>query len=235
MAMTLEQYTDRMQQAWGDALVGVVLYGSQAAPGATLTGSDYNTLVLVQRCTSARLAAAAPVVKAWREAGHPPPMTMTVDEWRRSADVFPIEVADILSRHRVLVGTLPTDGVVVQPRDLRHELEYEARGKLLQLRAAEMATAGRADEQTALLVRSVSGFVALGRALLRLAGETPPDAHDALVRSAARVAGFAAAPLLTALEAKKGQKPKDPGAALVAYVEAIEQLVHFLDTWTPTA
>ena len=231
--MTLDQLTDRLRSAFGDGLAAVVLYGSQAAPGATLHGSDFNVLVLTTRLGAADLAAAAPAVRAWREAGHPPPMTMTVDEWRRSVDVFPIDVADILARHRVLAGVLPSLEHEVRPTDLRHQLEFEARGKVLQLRAGAMATAGNADEQTALLARSVSSFVTMARAVLRLAGEEPPAAASDVVQAAARVTGFPAAPVVAALAAKRGEKPADAGAALAAYVEAAEQLAAWLDRWTP--
>lgn len=232
MRMTLEQFTDRLRHAWGEGLQAVVLYGSQAAPGASLHGSDYNLLVLSTRASGADLAAASAAVRDWRAAGHPPPMTMTVDEWKRCADVFPIEVTDILAQHRVLVGSFPAAGHPVRPADLRHQLEYEARGKVLQLRAATMATAGNPDEQVALLATHVSGFVTLARALLRLARETPPAAAPDVVQGAARVAGFSAAPVLAALAAKRGDKPADPAAALAAYLDAAEQMVHFLDGWT---
>lgn len=232
--MTLDQFTTRLAAAFGDALAAVVLYGSQAAPGATLRGSDYNVLVLTTRLGAADLAAAAPVVRAWREAGHPPPMTMTVDEWRRSADVFPIETADILARHRVLAGTLPPLEHAVRPADLRHQLEFEARGKVLQLRAGAMATAGVPGEQAALLARSASAFVTMARAVLRLVGEEPPAAAGDVVQAAARVTGFAAAPVLVALAAKRGEVPADAGAALAAYVEAAEHLTTWLDRWSPT-
>lgn len=235
MSMTLEQFTERLRAAWGDGLQAVVLYGSQAAPGATLHGSDYNLLVLATRASGADLAAAAGAVRDWRSAGHPPPMTMTVDEWKRCADVFPIEVTDILARHRVLFGTFPAAGHPVRPEDLRQQLEYEARGKVLQLRAGTMATAGAPDEQTALLARSVSGFVTLARAVLRLARDEPPANAAEVVQAAARVAGYPAAPVMAALAAKRGEKPADPAAALAAYLDAAEQLVHFLDGWTAAA
>jgi hypothetical protein len=231
--MTLDQFTERLRGAFGDALAAVVLYGSQAAPGATLHGSDFNVLVLATRLGAADLAAAAPIVRAWREVGHPPPMVMTVEEWRRSVDVFPIEVADILARHRVLAGTLPPPDHPVDPADLRHQLEFEARGKVLQLRAGAMATAGNPQEQTAVLARSASAFVTMARAVLRLAGEEPAAAAPDVVQAAARITGFAAAPVVVALAAKRGEAPADPGAALAAYVEAAEQLAGWLDRWTP--
>lgn len=233
--MTLEQFTEALRSAWGSALQAVVLYGSQAAPGATLTGSDYNTLLIVSSARADDLVRAADTVAAWREAGHPPPMTMTAAEWHGSADVFPIEYADILARHRVLFGTFETAGVQVAPAHLRHQLEFEARGKVLQLRAGTLATAGNADAQVALLARSVSSFATIGRALLRLHQQTVPDDAASVVRAAAAVAGFEATPVLAALAAKRGERPTEPGRTVAGYLAAAEAVAAHLDSWSPTS
>ena len=74
--------------------------------------SDYNVLVLLDRDRAdARSPRRRRVARAWREAGNPPPMTMTVAEWRGSSDIFPMEYADILERHRVLHGSRPFEGI----------------------------------------------------------------------------------------------------------------------------
>lgn len=234
-SMSPEQFTTRVREALGDGLRGVILYGSQVAHGATVHGSDYNLLLLVARAGHDELAALGPVVRDWRASGQPAPMTMTPEEWRRCADVFPIEVADILWRHRVLHGTLPTDGLVVAPADLRQQLEHDARGAVLQLRAGRLATEGRHDEQVSLLGHAVSGFATMARALLRLSGAGIPATKPDVVAAAARIAGFDPAPVLVALAAKRGERPADPSAALEAFAVQVERLVAFLDGWTPPA
>lgn len=234
-SMTLEQFTTRAREALGDALRAVVLYGSQVAPGATVHGSDYNLLLLVARAGHGELAALAPVVRDWRASGQPAPMTMTSEEWTRCADVFPIEVADILWRHRVLHGTLPTEGLEVAPADLRQQLEHDARGAVLQLRAGRLATGGRPDEQVSLLGHSVSGFATMTRALLRLSGAPIPATKAEMIPAAARIAGFDPGPVLVAIAAKRGERPADPAAALEAFAVQVERLVAFLDGWTPPA
>src|SRR6266576_3406688 len=111
MAMTLDELVTQLRAAYGGQLACVVLYGSAAAGEHIPRKSDYNVLVLLVRIDVNTLAAASAVARAWREAGNPPPMTMTVDEWRHSADVFPMEYADILERHRVLHGDPPFAGI----------------------------------------------------------------------------------------------------------------------------
>ena len=72
-------------------------------------------------------------------------MTMTLEEWRRSADIFPMEYADILERNRVLHGAPPFEGIAVDRADLRLQLEQQVMGKLLQLRQGPCSPAPTAS------------------------------------------------------------------------------------------
>jgi hypothetical protein len=190
--------------------------------------SDYNVLVLVDDLSLGALRNAAAVAKAWGEAGNPPPMTMTTAEWRGSADVFPMEYADILERHRVLHGEPPFDGVSVAAKDLRLQLEYQAMGKLLQLRQGVLAAGGVGTQQRELLAASVSTFMVLFRALLRLSGSVPPPDNEAVARAAGAQAGFDAAPFERVVRHVRGNAPLSDGdvePTLAAYLAGAERLV----------
>src|SRR5260221_6124455 len=101
-------------------------------------------------------------------------MTMTVDEWRHSADVFPMEYADILERHRVLHGAPPFEGISVSNDDLRLQLEPQVMGKLLQLRPGPLVAGTDTKPQIELIEPSFSTVMVLFRALLRLDRVKPP-------------------------------------------------------------
>src|SRR5512132_3135468 len=159
--MTLDELVTQLRAAYKERLASVVLYGSAARGAHIPKQSDFNVLVLLASLETARVAAApfvaaSAVARAWREAGNPPPMTMTVDEWRGSADIFPMEYADILERHKVLHGTPPFDGIVVDRKDLRLQVEREAMGLLLQLRRGILAAGGDAGRQRELLANGLS-------------------------------------------------------------------------------
>ncbi len=192
--MTLDELVSQLRKSYGDALQAVVLYGSGATGEYIPKRSDYNVLVLVRELSLPTLRNAAAVTRAWSEGGNPPPLTMTGAEWRSSADVFPMEYADILERHRVLFGEPPFDGIAVRARDLRLQLEYQSMAKLLQLRQGVLAAGGEAVRQRDLMAASVSTFMVLFRALLRLAGAVPPADNEALARLAGERAGFDAGP-----------------------------------------
>src|SRR5882762_6676312 len=108
--MTLDELVSQLRGAYGGALRSVVLYGSAARGEHTAKRSGYNVLVIVDALDAARLSAASAASRAWTEAGNPAPLTLTTSEWRGSADIFPMEYADILERHKVLHGDPPFDG-----------------------------------------------------------------------------------------------------------------------------
>src|SRR5215207_11439867 len=151
--MKLDELVDQLKKVYGAQLRAVVLYGSAAAGEHIARRSDYNVLVIVDELTMDHMRAGAAVARAWGEDGNPPPLTLTASEWRGSADIFPMEYADILERHRVLYGEPSFEGMAVRPADLRLEVEQQAMGKLLQLRAGVLAAGADSKRQTELLER----------------------------------------------------------------------------------
>src|SRR3954470_15914280 len=154
--MKLDELVRQLQLAYTDALRSVVLFGSAVAGEHRPKTSDYNVLVIVDSLPLERLRAVAAVSKAWAEDGYPPPMTFTTREWKSSSDIFPMEYADILERHRVLFGESPFHGITVKPSDLRLQVEQQTMGKLLQLRQATMGAGGDARRQLEVLEKSLS-------------------------------------------------------------------------------
>jgi hypothetical protein len=234
--MTLEELVAQLRAAFGAELRSVVLYGSAATGEHVAKQSDYNVLVLVDTLDVARLNAVAAVVRAWNDAGNPPPFTLTTEEWRRSADIFPMEYSDIQERHRVLYGPPPFDGVRVTSDDLRRQLESEAMGKLLHLRQGVLAAGGDGRRQLELLAASKSTIMVLFRATMRLHGETPPTDTVELCRQVGHLAGLDPEPFIRVVRHVRGDeklKPGDARAVLTEYVRGVQQLVTHLDRYAP--
>ena len=230
--MTLDDLVTQLRAAYGARLDSVVLFGSAAAGEHIPKRSDYNVLLLLKEIDASALASASAVARAWSDAGNPPPMTMTVDEWRGSADVFPMEYADILERHKVLFGTPPFDGITVSKQDLRLQLEHQAMGKLLQLRQGALLAGTDGKRQAELIAASLSTMMVLFRAVLRLNGETPDTDNAALAQRVGALAGFDAAPFVRAVQHVRGERKldaNDAGAALTGYIAGIERLQRYLD------
>jgi hypothetical protein len=233
--LTLDELVTQLQAAFGDDLTSVVLYGSAAGGEHNPKRSDQNVLVIVRRVPMAAARAISASAQAWAAAGNPPPLVMTADEWRRSADIFPMEYADILERHRVLHGNAPFDGIIVKAQDLRLQLEHEAMGKLLKLRQSVLATAGDDKRLLELMAASASTIMVLFRAVCRLHGVTPDRDNAKLVDQVAQLAQLDPQPFQRVVAVARGGKdvaPADALATVEGYVAGMERLVSHLDRYT---
>lgn len=230
--MTQVDLVAQLQKAFGDRLEAVVLYGSAAAGEHIPKRSDYNVLVIVRELGMPELEKEAAIARAWAEAGNPPPLTLTASEWRSSSDVFPMEYADILERHRVLYGTPPFDGIAVQARDLRLQLEHEALGKLLQLRQGILGAGGDRKRLVELLAASLSTFMVIFRALLRYHGESPPADYERLVSAVSARTGLDGAPFARVVRHLRGSEllpEREVQQVLAGYLAGAHALVDYLD------
>ena len=219
--MTLDELVDQLKKVYGTTLNAVVLYGSAAAGEHIPKRSDYNVLVVVDELTMQHMRAGAAVSRAWGEDGNPPPLTLTRSEWRGSADIFPMEYADILERHRVLYGQPPFDGITVDPAHLRLQVEHEAMGKLLKLRQGVLAA-------------SLSTIMVIFRAVERLHGAVPPTDYDRLSRDVSTRVGFDVGPFSRVVRHVRGAEKigaSDATMVLTGYIDGVQRLVSYLDRY----
>ena len=230
--MTLDELVTQLRAAYGDVLQSVVLYGSAAAGEHIPKRSDYNVMVIARSLPADKLRAAAAVAAAWSASGSPPPMTLTLDEWRASSDVFAMEYADILERHKVLYGDAPFDGISVARGDLRLQVEREAMGKLLQFRQGVLAAGNDGKKQLMLLEASLSTLMVVFRGVSRLSGDMPPADNEALATNIAAKAGFDAAPFTRVVRHVRGTEkiaPRDAEGIISGYLDGLQRLVAHVD------
>lgn len=229
--MTLENLVSQLRVAFGSELRAVVLYGSAAAGEHLPKKSDYNVLVLVDSLAASRLVAASAAIKAWSDDGNPAPLTLTIDEWHGSSDIFPMEYADVLERHRVLYGDLVMD-IRIDPAHMRLQVEHEAMGTLLQLRRGALAAGNDPKAQLALLEGVSSTVMVVFRAVLRLRNESPPLDNVELSQKVATAAGMDATPFVQVIWHKRGEpriRNEDISRVLETYLSVMQQLVRYLD------
>jgi predicted nucleotidyltransferase len=232
--MTLDQLVSQLRTAYEDDLVAVVLYGSAAGGEHIAKRSDYNVLVVLKAIGMHRLKAAAAVARAWNESGNPAPLTLTESEWKSSADIFPMEYADILERNRVLFGDAPFAGIVVDRDHLRLQLEHEAMGTLLKLRQGVLASGDDPKRLLELLDSSLSTLLVVFRAFVRLHGQHPSADNLALVQSIATIATVDASAFDRVVRHARGESPikaQDARDLIAGYLQGMEQLVAYLDRY----
>jgi hypothetical protein len=228
----IEQFAQRLESVLGGNLASLMLYGSAARDHHAGDRSDINLLLIVRDASTRALHGAAPVLAEWSKGGETPPLIFSEEEWRASADVFPVEIEDMRDAHRIIRGRDPLAGITTGRSQLRQQLEREVRGKLLHLRTEYASVAGDAKALGRLLENSLSTFLVLFRATLRLKGSKPPADAASVVGETAKAAGFAPVPFEWALAARSGKAPSalkafDPLAG--QYLDAVEQLAKFVN------
>lgn len=234
--MTLEELVRQLALVHGEGLRCVALYGSTVRGEKISRKTNLNVLVLVNAIDMDHLRREAAVARAWREAGHPPPLTLTVDEWRTSSDVFPMEYADILAHHRILHGTMPGERPTVRREDLRLQLEHETLSKLLRLRHAVLSSGAEPRGLLDMMEGSASSIMTLLRSALRLAGEEPPAESSAVLDRVEVITGINPGTFRRILGHARGDailKDTDAPSVAANYLASVAELVAWVDAQVP--
>lgn len=220
-----------------DRLLGrgysAVLHGSLVR-GEYLEGvSDVNLLLVLESATPDVLAALATPFAFWARAHQPPPLLISRPEWRRSADVFPVEITDIRSAYTVLRGDDPLADVTVVRADLRTDLERDLRGRLLRLRQGYVALAADGGALAAMARHTAPSVIVLLRAVLVLAGAQVPPKRPDVATTAGLVVGFPAAPLVDILGHLGDSEWICTPDCFAGYLAAVEATVRYVDHLSP--
>src|SRR5271165_6777029 len=187
----LQRLVDRLHYACGDNLVSVVLYGSAARDDFHEQYSDVNLLVVLRHMKADAFAPLTGVLEWWSgEEKQRPPVVMTLEELRESADVFAIEMLDIQSSHKVLHGEDALEGIEVPMNLHRVEVEHDLRTTLLRLRNHLLLTNDGDEELKLVMAKSVTSVVVLFRHALIALGENAPNGKAQVLEHAAEVFGF---------------------------------------------
>ncbi len=232
----VDEFATVLEQKLGENMLSFLLYGPVARGEDSL--ESVLTLLVVRDASPTALGAIEREIAAWTKKGTPPPLIFSERELQASADVFPIEIEEMRASNVLLRGEDPLDGVETLREDLRKALEREVRGKLLRLRTEFVAAAPNGKALSRLLTDSATTFIVLFRAVLRLVGRTPPDDAALIIRETASVVGLDATAFDWVLASASGQKPRPLQASDPVgdqYVEQIERLAHFVDSFDTTA
>lgn len=224
----VDSFLADLDAAW-PGRYSAVLFGS-AARGQHIPGwSDINVLLVAEALGPEELTAVRPALAAWRAGSQALPLLFSRSEWHRSADAYPLEIAEMRTAYRVLRGTDPLTGMRVHPADLRSALEREFRGKLMRLRQGFALYGAEPKELTEFVRRSASSLLLLCRGLLVLRGGAIPVEPSAVIAAAAEVAGFSPAAMdrIIARRADSGWQCTE--ADVREYLLSVEQAARFID------
>ncbi|MGA3019776.1 MAG: nucleotidyltransferase domain-containing protein [Bryobacteraceae bacterium] len=232
MDKVLTQLVEKLQKAYGDRLVSVVLYGSAASGDHHPRFSDYNVLCVLSEITSRQLGAGEDVFRWWREQGSPSPLLLTEREVSTSTDCFAIEFNDIKRHHQLLFGRDVITSLVVDNSFYRAQVEHDLRAKVLRLRQKASGMLSDANLLRRLLLDSVSTFCVLFRHALILHGIEAPSKKREVIQRAAEQFGFDPQPCNQLLDVREERiKPRqiEPVALLDSFLQCISMVIDAVD------
>jgi len=181
----LNEFVEKLSKAHKDNLKAIVLYGTAVEGVQFDDETPKKALIVVGHLTTDDLKAAHEVADWWREVGNPLPVYFTEEELQQASDVFPIEFIDMSRVRHVLYGKDPFEELQILTHNLRHQLEYELRGKLIRLRSLYFPASKNPNRLATLMADSLDSFVVLFRHVLEVFGiEAPVERNDVLLRLA---------------------------------------------------
>ena len=229
----LKELVTKLERAFQDRLVSVVLYGSAAGADHHAKFSDLNVFIVLKEITPRELGEAEPILRWWRGHRHSDPTMMSEEEAHNSADCFPIEFRDMKDRRKLLYGVDVIAEVEVDGKFYRAQVEHELRAKLFRLRQQGARVLSEPVELMKLCVDSVSTFCVLGRHALVVAGMDAKTERRAVVHQLSEALKMDVTPfeiLLDVREDKSGREIGDPGELFAKYLDCIRRMIEFVDT-----
>jgi hypothetical protein len=233
MADIVEKFVNDIKEACGENLKSVILYGSRASSEYIEKRSDYNTMLILGSVEFKDLQTLSNTLKGWIKKGNQPPQIFSGQMFQRSADVFPIEFLDIKDNHKVLFGEDPFNDLQITEKNLRHECEFELKGKLLKLRQGYLNARGSSSKVRELLVLSLSSFLTVIRHSARLYGQVPSAKKLEAVEKLSEKIGFDPAVFSTVQKIKAGDREalkRDPETVMEDYMKQIEKIIESVDS-----
>ena len=228
----LKELVSKLEIAFQDRLVSVILYGSGAAADHHAKFSDLNVMCVLKQITPRELGDGEPVFRWWRDHKHPSPLLMSEEEVHNSADCFPIEFRDMKDRRKMLFGPDVIADVHIDTKYYRAQVEHELRSKLIRLRQQGAGFLSDPERLLQLCLDSVSTFCVLARHAMVVGGVDAKTERRAVVRQFSSTLAMDVRPfevLLDVREDKAGVDVGDPGELFAQYLECIRRLVEYVD------
>ena len=158
------------------------------------------------------------------------PLVMTDQEFRASADVFPMEYLDITARHVLIFGEDETKDLELTRQNLRHQVEDGLRGSLAVLRQAIVASGGNDRALRRFLKIGYGTQGALLRGLLQLkTSEQPPHDRRAIIGAVEQQFGVDCSPFTSLLDLREGTK-SSPREVVASLQDTLSRLITVVDT-----
>jgi len=228
----LRAYVKDVQRLYGDALDGVLLYGS-AVRGEFLPGrSNLNVVLIVRSARADQLKKYGAVHRRWAKEQVVVPLFVTQADLPAMSLVFPLEYLEIQEQHRLLAGQDPFVGFKVDQRHLLAEVLQSLRGNLLRVRQRFIEGGGSEEAITILLPLSLTAMLPVLRGVQRLLGRPVLSQGEPLLKDFETFLSIDLSGLRDAWLLKRGQispGQKEIPRLMERYLECLERLVQAVE------
>lgn len=223
------EMVDRLFRALGERLTSVVLYGPGARGETALATGHLHLLIILRDLKTTTLSALSDPIRWWLRRGQPWPRLFTRELIEAARDVYPVELLDISSFHRVIYGAEPLGAVAIDADRLRLQCERELREKLMRLREGYIACRGSTRALRVLLEESYASFEPVWRGCLHLlGGPVPTHDGDVIVALAERL-DFPPDSLAAVARLARGLRVSDAHALFTAYYDTLGKIEGRID------
>ena len=189
-----------------------------------------SSVAFVSDLLSGDLDALGSLTETWHRDKLDTPLVLTVDEFRRSLDSFPVEYQGLADHHLVIAGTPPFLDLTIEREHLRRACETAAKGYLVYLRQGWIDAAGHNEHLGALVASSAERLRTVLMQVARLQGID--DAGDR-VRAGALAAGLDAALISEVLAVERSpDRARQLIPRLPELLAMAAALWVFVDEWT---
>ncbi|MGC9326906.1 MAG: hypothetical protein ACP5I1_04670 [Candidatus Hinthialibacter sp.] len=230
---TIEEYFTKFINVLPEKIDSIYLYGSVITEDFRPEQSDVNSLVLFDSFGSEEISALRPVVRGGLKKRIIAPLCLSVENFLRSADVFPLEFIEIKDKHLLAYGDCDHVNELVIPREhLRAKIEEQIKGKLIRLRQVYLEHQGLDRELADILVEAQRQLFPVFRNLLRFLGmESPPVAKDEIISKLESRTQFALPPCRQVWEHMTGRSSIKSRTLPVYndYIEVLLKLAQVID------
>ena len=161
---------NEFKEALSDNLLSIIKFGAEGRPE--------NTLIVVKEIEFEELDKVKLVIRNCSK-DNIVPIIFTKDELISSSDVFPLELLDIVYPHEVLYGKDVLKEVKFDKKNVRKQVEFELRSKLIHLRENYLMLRDDKDFRE-LLKSAVPTLMPLFYGLIFLKGKKIPEELSSL-------------------------------------------------------
>ncbi len=221
----LNDFLSAAQKAFQDDLMSAVLFGS-AAEGQLRPTSDVNLILILKRFDGSRANQLRDVTALAASAIRLRVMFLLEDEIAPAIDAFAQKFADILRRHKVLVGPDPFAGLSVPRPVLIFRLRQVLLNLSLRLREAYIEHGARPGRLMDFLAEATGPVRTSSVSLLELEGQAarpPKQAFVDFIDSVGEPAWKEVPQRLSAIREARGDD-RDPAALLLDLIAIISRM-----------